>query len=79
MESRIHVSNVGLYDSEAKKAVKIRYGFNPDTGEKLRISKRTGRILKKPKFNSLKREKRGKNKSKGLKDTSNDLVNKVTY
>ena len=34
----IHVSNAGLYDSQAKKAVKVRYGFHPETGEKMRIS-----------------------------------------
>ncbi len=25
----IHVSNAGLYDSQAKKAVRVRYGFHP--------------------------------------------------
>jgi ribosomal protein L24 len=44
----IHVSNAGLYDKVVKKAVKVRFGFHAETGEKLRISKASGVILKRP-------------------------------
>lgn len=76
---RIHVSNVGLHDPEINKPVKIKYGFNPETDEKLRISKKTGRIIEKPSFDNLKRENKGKNRGKGIKDTPSNLAMKVTY
>ena len=41
----IHVSNVGIYDDTIKKAVRVIIGYEPDTGEVLRISKKTGRIF----------------------------------
>ena len=75
----IHVSNAGLYDSQAKKAVRIRYGFHAETGEKLRISKATGKILKKPVHKYLTRERRGKRRSLGRKDTTVEVAHKVTY
>ncbi len=75
----IHVSNVGLYDKEVQKATRIRYGFHPETGQKLRISVRSGKIIEKPKRNNLKREKRGKNKKVGLKDTAAEKAHEVTY
>ena len=75
--SRIHVSNVGLYDSVAKRAVRIRYGYHPETYEKLRISKKTGIIIPKPKRET--RETRGKNKKIGIKDTPANIAHQVTY
>ena len=45
----IHVSNAGLYDPSVDKAVRIKYGYHPETYEKLRISKKSGMILPKPK------------------------------
>jgi hypothetical protein len=75
----IHVSNAGLYDSEVKKAVRVRYGFHAETGEKLRISKATGKILKKPFHKNLTRERRGKKRGVGRKDTTVDMAHKVTY
>lgn len=75
---RIHVSNVGLYDQVAKRAVRIKYGYHPETYEKLRISKKTGIIIPKPKLD-LTRENRGKNRKKGVKDTSTELAQKITY
>lgn len=46
--SKIHVSNVGLMDPVVKRAVRIKYGYHPETYEKLRISKKTGVIIPKP-------------------------------
>jgi plasmid stability protein len=77
--SSIHISNVGLYDDAAKKAVKVRAAYHPETGEKFRISKKTGRILYKTKSQKHKREKRGKKRKLGIKDTPSLLVQKVTY
>jgi hypothetical protein len=45
----------------------------------LRISKASGKILKKPAHKNLTRERRGKKKGLGKKDTTSDLVHKVTY
>ena len=53
--SSLHISNVGLYDSSIKKAVKVRIAYHPETGESLRISKKTGRILYKSKTQKHKR------------------------
>jgi ribosomal protein L24 len=47
--SSIHISNVGLYDDAVKKAVKVKTAYHPETGEKFRISKKSGRILYKTK------------------------------
>lgn len=79
MPSRLHVCRVGLYDPVAKGAVRIKYGYHPETYERLRISKKTGTIIPKPKRDELKRSERGKNRPKGIKDTSTDLAHKVTY
>lgn len=73
------MSNVGLYDPVAKRAVRIKYGYHPETYEKLRISKKTGAIIPKPKRDDVSREARGKEKKKGIKDTGFDIAHKVTY
>jgi hypothetical protein len=77
--SSVHISNVGLYDDAVKKAVKVRAAYHPETGEKFRISKKTGRILYKTKSQKHKRENRGKKRKLGLKDTPTLLAQKVTY
>ena len=74
----LHISNVGLYDPSVRKAVRVKIAFNAETNERLRISKKTGRILYKRK-NKLKREKRGKKRKLGHKDTSLEIAHKVTY
>ena len=51
----IHVSNAGLYDSVADKAVRIKFGYHPETYEKLRISKKTGMIIPKPTLEETRR------------------------
>jgi hypothetical protein len=70
---------VGLYDSQAKQAVRIYYAFHPETGKKFRVSKKTGRVLQKPKTKTLTREKRGRNKKPGVKDTLIEKAHQVTY
>ena len=45
----IHVSNANLVDPETGKAARIKYGFLED-GKKVRISKKSGSIIKKPEF-----------------------------
>lgn len=74
----MHVSKVGLYDTVAKRAVRIKYGYHPETYEKLRISKKTGIIIAKPALD-LKRETRGKSKKAGNKDTTTQVAHKITY
>jgi len=49
------VSKVGLYDDSVKKAVRVKVAFHPETGERLRISKKSGRILYKSKSQKHKR------------------------
>jgi hypothetical protein len=73
------VSNVGLYDAAVKKAVKVKVAFNAETGERLRISKKSGKILYKSRTQSHKRERRGKKRKIGLKDTAAAVAHKVTY
>jgi len=79
--SAVHVSNVGLYDSAAKKPVRVTIGYHPDTGEVLRVSKKSGRIFYRNQalINKLKREKRGRKRKLGIKDTPGALAHKVTY
>ena len=45
-EAPIHVSNVALYDSKAKKAVKVAYKFD-DNGNKIRVNRKTGEAIDK--------------------------------
>ena len=59
--------------------VRVKIAFNAETGERLRISKKSGRILYKKKNLRLKREKRGKKRKLGLKDTPAAIAHKVTY
>lgn len=53
--SSMHISNVGLYDDAVKKAVRVSTAYHPETGEKFRISKKSGRILYKTKTQKHKR------------------------
>ncbi|XP_019859548.1 PREDICTED: uncharacterized protein LOC100632341, partial [Amphimedon queenslandica] len=46
-EAPLHVSNVALVDPEDGKPCRIRYQYTED-GEKVRVSKRSGRIIPKP-------------------------------
>lgn len=60
-------------------AVKVTTAYHPETAEKFRISKKSGKILYKTKTQKHKREKRGKKRKLGIKDTPSLLVQKVTY
>jgi large subunit ribosomal protein L24 len=51
----LHVSKVSLIDPEKKVATRISYGFMKDTGEKVRISKKSGVVIPKPPRDDLKR------------------------
>ena len=73
------MSNVGLYDDIANKPVRVMVGYHPSTGVKLRISKKTGKILYKKGGRKFKRVVRGKRRRLGLKDTPGNLAHKVTY
>ena len=42
------------------------------------LEEKSGRVLKKPK-NRITHEKRGKKRSAGVKDTTSELVHKITY
>lgn len=66
-------------DPEKKVATRISYGFLKETGEKVRISKKSGVIIPKPPREELKRDARAKNRTPGPKDTSADVVKLVTY
>ncbi len=46
-EYPVHVSNVQLVCPETNEATKIYYGFL-ETGEKVRIAKRSGAVIPKP-------------------------------
>lgn len=56
-------------------------GYHPDTGEVLRVSKKTGMIFYRNQslINSMRREVRGKKRKQGIKDTPAALAHKVTY
>ena len=54
-------------------------GYHPSTGVKLRISKKTGKILYKKGGRKFKRVVRGKRRRLGLKDTPGNLAHKITY
>jgi len=83
-ESPLHVSRVALLDPVDGKPAKIKWGFLPPTqrgvGEmspkgKVRISKRSGTIIPRPKIlTKLRRKKRG-----GSKDTHQTEMVKQTY
>lgn len=79
--STIHISNVGLYDLSVKKAVRVLVGYHPDSGEVLRVSKKTGRVFYRSRklLKAMKRQQRGKKRIIGMKDTPTSLAHKVTY
>lgn len=77
--SSIHVSNVGLYDDSVNLPVRVMFGYHPTTGAKLRVSKKSGKILYKKSTGKHKRVRRGKCRKRGVKDTPGALAQKVTY
>lgn len=75
----VHVSKVSLIDPEEKKPTRIFYAFRKDTGEKVRIAKKSGAIIPKPNREQLTRAARGKSREAGAKDTPAAKVLEVTY
>lgn len=74
----IHISNVNLVDPKIGKGTRIRIAYLKD-GRKVRISKRTGTIIKKPTRFQLTYRARNKNRVDGPKDTVKASVLKLTY
>lgn len=75
----VHVSKVSLIDPEKKVATRISYGFLKDSGEKVRVAKKSGAIIPKPNRDNMARAVRGKNRELGIKDTPAAKVLEVTY
>lgn len=74
----IHYSNVNLIDPESGLPTRISYGFLED-GSKVRVSKRSGHIIERPKREEYTYASRNKNRIDGLLDTQPDKVLEVTY
>lgn len=74
----IHVSNVNLIDPELKKPTRVRIGFL-ESGEKVRLSAKTGTIIAKPDNTHLKYTERMKGRVDTEFDTPANKVLEVTY
>lgn len=74
----IHISNVNLVDPKLGKGTRVRIAYLKD-GRKVRISKKSGTIIKKPTRFQLTYRARNKNKVDGPKDTPKTVVLKLTY
>ncbi|OMJ89360.1 hypothetical protein SteCoe_8455 [Stentor coeruleus] len=77
-EFPLHVSNVMLVDPETGKRTRTRDGFL-ETGEKVRIAKKSGAMIPKPVWNELTYKERHKNIKDGPKDTPPEIALKQTY
>ncbi|CAG9319137.1 unnamed protein product [Blepharisma stoltei] len=77
-ESPIHVSNMLLSDPETKKPTRVKIGYLED-GTRVRVSKKSGAVIPKPKRNNLTYERRHKKKIDGVKDTKTEIALKRTY
>ena len=75
----LHVSKVSLVDPEKKVATRTSYGSRKDTGEKIRVAKKSGTIIPKPNRDQLARAVRAKAREIGPKDTIASKVLEVTY
>lgn len=73
--SPIHYSKVALIDPSDSKPCKIQWKFE-ENGNRVRVSKRTGTIIPKPKHEFKLKEL---HKSAGAKDTDPDTVQQVTF
>ena len=69
---------VNLWDPKLKRPTKIKIGYL-ENGEMVRICKRSGVILEKPKYDHLRYGERVKNKVDGPLDTPGTLVVAQTY
>jgi large subunit ribosomal protein L24 len=78
-EAPLHYSNVALVDPEDMQATKISFRYL-DSGEKVRVSRRSGRIIPKPVETTERRDfKTRSGYVEGSKDTPADQVTKRTY
>ena len=74
----VHVSKVSLIDPETGKATRVRKGFL-ESGDTVRISKKSGLIIEKNKKPAYQVKVRNKNKVDGVKDTPPQKMLEVTY
>ncbi|XP_062516515.1 large ribosomal subunit protein uL24m-like [Corticium candelabrum] len=78
-EAPLHYSNISLVDPGNMQATKVGYRYL-ESGEKVRVSKRTGRIIPKPVEASERKDfKTRSGYVEGRKDTKADDVTKRTY
>lgn len=74
----VHYSNCNLIDPVTGLGTRVGTGYLDD-GSKVRLSKRSGQIIEKPKREDLTYENRTKNKVDGPFDTQPDDALEVTY
>ena len=77
-ESLIHISNVNLVDPKLKVGVKIGWGYL-ESGEKVRVSRKSGEVIPKPDRSHLTYENRTKDFKSGSLDTPKEQVLEKTY
>lgn len=77
-EFPIHVSNVALLDPESGRPTRVKFGYLED-GTKVRVSVRSGALLKKPERPDIKYIMRHHGKEDGIKDTAYDVALEQTY
>lgn len=73
--SPVHYSRVALIDPSDSKPCKIQWKFTED-GSRVRVSKRTGTVIPKPKHEFKLKEL---HKSAGAKDTDAEVVSQATF
>lgn len=69
----VHISRLALIDPVLDKPCRIKFGYLED-GSRVRVSKKTGSILPKPKLPEFKYAFRNKDKVDGIKDTTKELI-----
>ena len=75
-ELPIHVSNVAVVCPETAVATRVRWAFDAETGEKIRVAKRSGAVVPRP---SLLDARRKPHDVDGAKDTPQSIVQKVSF
>ena len=74
-EGPIHVSNVALLDPDDGRPCRVGFRFQED-GTKVRVSKRSGKVIPKP---AVLRERTRERPPPGAKDTLGEVALRVTY
>lgn len=77
-ERPLHISNVNLVDPSSNLPTRTQSAYTK-TGRKVRISKRSGKVIPKPSRSNLKYAKRTANKMDGPMNTPSDVVMTRTY